>query len=374
MLTLLKFSALALTAAGATTVAVVVAQAAPASTAQAVVTKVVDGDTIDVTVDGRGERVRMLNIDTPEITGPEVQCLGPEAAAHLAELLPVGTPVVLEFDEERTDGYDRTLAGVRTRDGALVNAEMARAGLAVPLVVGDNDRFLPPVQQARDEAAAQGRGLFSPEITCTVPAQVATVTAAAEQAPAAAAQPPGASSAELATSASLAVAAVTTARALEDALVRDAMGLAWAVFTPDERDRLLQDVRDAAGRAEREAGALREAEAAATAQEAEAARVEEQRRAEEQRRTEERQAEERRAEEQRQAREAAERREAREAAARQEAREAAERQAREAQSQSRSGGDGEARPSAPDAGGSGAPSGYTGPRCYAPGGKTWKPC
>jgi hypothetical protein len=47
--------------------------------------------------------------------------------------------------------------------------------------------------------------------------------------------------------ASLAAAALTTARTLEDALVRDAMGLAWAVFTADERNPLLQDVRDAAG-------------------------------------------------------------------------------------------------------------------------------
>ncbi|MEV1292545.1 hypothetical protein [Pseudonocardia sp. NPDC049635] len=31
-------------------------------------------------------------------------------------------------------------------------------------------------------------------------------------------------------------------------------------------------------------------------------------------------------------------------------------------------------PDTRDSGGSGGPPGYTGPRCYAPGGQTWKPC
>jgi micrococcal nuclease len=41
----------------------------------------VDGDTIDVERSGRTERIRLLNIDTPETVDPAqpVQCLGPEA-------------------------------------------------------------------------------------------------------------------------------------------------------------------------------------------------------------------------------------------------------------------------------------------------------
>lgn len=79
----------------------------------AVVTNVVDGDTIDVQYDGQEQRVRLLNIDTPETVDPDVEpeCLGPEATAFLESMLPTGTEVRLEADEEVTDRYGRYLAG-----------------------------------------------------------------------------------------------------------------------------------------------------------------------------------------------------------------------------------------------------------------------
>ena len=129
---------------------------------QGVVERVVDGDTVDVSVGGTITRIRLLNIDTPETVDPDqpVQCLGPEATEFLKSVLPAGTAVGLEYDEERIDQYDRTLAGVFTADGKLVNAEIARQGLAEAVIVGDNDRFYPPVEQARDEAMSAGRGLY----------------------------------------------------------------------------------------------------------------------------------------------------------------------------------------------------------------------
>jgi micrococcal nuclease len=268
----------------------------------------------------------------------------------------VGTPVTLEYDVERTDGYDRTLAGVHTADGVLINAEMARAGLAVPVVIGENDRFYPPVLEARDEAAAQHRGLFSTDVTCTLPAQVAAVSAAVAEGPTAAAQATGASIAELESSATAAAVALAAARALEDAFVRNPVGHVWEAFTSDERSRLLQDVRSSRATAERESAAL--GDAAAKAREEAARLAEEQRQA-------------RAAEEQRQARAAEEQRQAEE---RQQAREAERQREREAQRER----DAAARRQAPaepesSAGGNPYP-GYTGPRCYAPGGKTWKPC
>ncbi|MFM7045831.1 MAG: thermonuclease family protein, partial [Ilumatobacteraceae bacterium] len=55
----------------------------------ALVVGVVDGDTIDVDVDGRRERVRLIGIDTPETLKPDtpVECYGPEATARAADLL-----------------------------------------------------------------------------------------------------------------------------------------------------------------------------------------------------------------------------------------------------------------------------------------------
>lgn len=163
---------------------------AAASTGEAVVTGLVDGDTLDVRIDGRVERIRLLNIDTPETVDPDrpVQCLGPEASAFLAARLPVGTPVRLEYDVERTDRYGRTLAAVRTTDGGLVNADIARAGLGTALVVGPNRRFFDPVYAAQQEAAAGRRGRFSPGLACGVLRPAVAVTTA--PAPPATAVPP----------------------------------------------------------------------------------------------------------------------------------------------------------------------------------------
>ncbi|EYT53922.1 MULTISPECIES: thermonuclease family protein [Kocuria] len=154
---------------------------------RAVVERVIDGDTVDVRRDGEVVRVRLLNIDTPETKDPNevVECLGPEATALLEELLPPGTVVGLEYDQERTDRYDRTLAGVFLEDGTLVNAEIARQGLGTPLYIAPNGRFLPPVEEAFAEAEQQQAGLLDPTHGCTIPAQVQQATSAlADAAPA----------------------------------------------------------------------------------------------------------------------------------------------------------------------------------------------
>lgn len=141
---------------------------------QATVLRVIDGDTVDVDLQGERTRVRLLNVDTPETKHPNkmVECLGPEATAFLEDLLPEGTVVGLEYDHERTDKYGRTLAGVYLADDRLVNAEIAREGLGVPVFIAPNRRFLPPVQEAFDEAQDNERGLLDPDQSCTIPAQV----------------------------------------------------------------------------------------------------------------------------------------------------------------------------------------------------------
>ncbi len=116
--------------------------AANRTDATATVTKVVDGDTIDVRYGGEEHRVRLLNIDTPESVDPNspVECLGPEASDWLEQRLPVGTQVRLEHDQERLDKYDRELAAVFVGDD-LINAEIARAGLGVAMSVAPNVKF-----------------------------------------------------------------------------------------------------------------------------------------------------------------------------------------------------------------------------------------
>ncbi len=150
---------------------------------EAVITRVIDGDTVDVRMFGETQRVRLLNINSPEdnhATGV-AECMGAEATAALAKLLPEGSTVTLRYDSERYDRYDRLLAGVFL-DHTLINAEMAREGLAAPMVVGDNTRFIGDVQAAHAEAQSAKAGVFGTTLPCTLGATVAAYRTQADAA------------------------------------------------------------------------------------------------------------------------------------------------------------------------------------------------
>lgn len=125
-----------------------------------VVTRLVDGDTVEVD----GVRVRLIGVDTPESKRPgsPVECFALQAAAHTAELLPVGTRVRLALDVEPTDRYGRTLAYVfREADGLFVNAALVRDGFANVLTVPPNVRYAGDFVALQREARDAGRGLWS---------------------------------------------------------------------------------------------------------------------------------------------------------------------------------------------------------------------
>ena len=165
------------------------APAAPADVEGDVVTveSISDGDTLRVTLGEVSTRVRLLNIDTPETRHPSkpVECMGPEATAALKSMISPGDTVVLRYDRRLYDRYDRLLAGVYA-DGVLVNAEMARLGYGEPAVFDGNDRFLPEVEAAWEQARANGVGRFSGECgTAAEPIPEAAPAPAPEAAPAA---------------------------------------------------------------------------------------------------------------------------------------------------------------------------------------------
>lgn len=90
--------------------------------------RVVDGDTIEVMVDGRQEKVRILGIDTPE-RGERFY----EKARLNLESLCAGRQVSLQPEDGRElkrDKYGRLLAYVHAGDGIDVGAEQLKAGLA----------------------------------------------------------------------------------------------------------------------------------------------------------------------------------------------------------------------------------------------------
>ena len=124
------------------------------------VVRVVDGDTIVASVDGRDQYVRYIGVDTPETVKPDtpVQCFGPRASEENHRLVE-GRTVRLTFDREPRDDYGRLLAYVHT-GGRFVNAELVRGGYARTLTIAPNTSHAAELQRLATRAATAGRGLW----------------------------------------------------------------------------------------------------------------------------------------------------------------------------------------------------------------------
>lgn len=128
----------------------------------ATVTRVVDGDTIEISpaIDGI-EDVRLIGVDTPETKKPncQIQPYGPEASAFTTAELQ-GQTVELEFDVEKTDRYDRLLAYVYPSEGTMFNETLLREGYAWVSTFPPNTRYVERFEAAEAEARAAGRGIW----------------------------------------------------------------------------------------------------------------------------------------------------------------------------------------------------------------------
>ena len=129
----------------------------------AVVDRVVDGDTIVVEIAGNRERVRLLGIDTPESVAenrPD-QCYGVESSDYLKSVLPEGTEVTLIRDVESRDQFDRLLAYVvRSSDQLFVNLDLLERGYAGVLIYEPNSFYRDLFEDAEDTAFRNDIGLW----------------------------------------------------------------------------------------------------------------------------------------------------------------------------------------------------------------------
>ena len=132
------------------------------------VTSVTDGDTVRVTIEGKSTRVRLIGIDTPEVSDPRktVQCFGLEASRRATELMDE-TQVWLEYDpsQSRRDRYGRTLAYVWQSEGVLVNEKMVAEGFAHEYTYETPYKYQDRFREAEQAARTAERGLWSPA-TC----------------------------------------------------------------------------------------------------------------------------------------------------------------------------------------------------------------
>ncbi len=108
----------------------------------AIVEKVVDGDTFHIKYKNKKYKVRMLDIDTPESvkSGVDVQPYAIEASDFTKATLK-DKNVKLIFEKDTTDTYGRLLAHVILEDGTYYNAIMVLKGYAVSVFYNPNTLF-----------------------------------------------------------------------------------------------------------------------------------------------------------------------------------------------------------------------------------------
>ncbi len=148
----------------------------PASLLSGFVTRVVDGDTVNVHLkSGLSDRVRLLGIDSPEVhessklnrdslqsgkSKAAIQALGRLAWDFTRSRLN-GRDVWLELDVQARDIYSRLLAYVWLADRTVFNMVILREGYAQILTIPPNLKYVDLFLACQREAREQGRGLWS---------------------------------------------------------------------------------------------------------------------------------------------------------------------------------------------------------------------
>ena len=151
---------------------------------RATVIKVVDGDTLDVLVDGRKRRIRLIGVDTSELhesdklirdakrsscTEADLQELGAQATQFVLRLLSPGDSVRLEYSRRRYDDHQRILAFVWLSDGRLLNELLLCEGYAqARLHYVFRSDYRVRFQQCGQQARAASKGLWSAGCWTTV--------------------------------------------------------------------------------------------------------------------------------------------------------------------------------------------------------------
>jgi micrococcal nuclease len=124
------------------------------------VERVVDGDTFEVKLNGKKEKVRLIGVDTPETVKPNtpVMYYGKEASDYTKKRLQ-GRTIELEWDVDRTDRYDRLLAYVWI-GGELFNRTLVQEGYARIATYPPDVKYVDLFTKDQQQARSQGKGLW----------------------------------------------------------------------------------------------------------------------------------------------------------------------------------------------------------------------
>ena len=133
------------------------------------VTRIIDGDAIQVLYGGVEKRVRLIGIDAPEsridrkalkdanMSEYDIEAIvemGAKAKAYVNGLIKRGDFVTIEFDVREMDRYGRLLCYVYLSNGKMLNEEIVKAGYAnvktIPPNVKYKDTFLKAFNYAEE--------------------------------------------------------------------------------------------------------------------------------------------------------------------------------------------------------------------------------
>jgi micrococcal nuclease len=128
------------------------------------VVKVVDGDTIDVSINGVREKIRIIGLNTPETVDPRkgVECFGREASNFAKQTLS-GKTVYLEADptQAERDKYNRLLRFVFV-DGTLdFSLFMIQEGYGYEYTYDLPYKYQAAYKKAQEEAKNNKKGLWA---------------------------------------------------------------------------------------------------------------------------------------------------------------------------------------------------------------------
>ena len=136
------------------------------------VKRVIDGDTLVITINNQDRRVRLLGVDTPETVHPKkgVQPYGKEASNFTKQSL-TGKRVWLEYDSSPLDRYERHLAYLwlerpdKINESSIrrdmFNARLLLDGYARVMIIKPNKRYEDLFKKFQSEAQNSRRGLWA---------------------------------------------------------------------------------------------------------------------------------------------------------------------------------------------------------------------
>ena len=140
-----------------------VAGPAPTSTAPrrlvASVTSVIDGNTIEVEIDGQLQQIRLLTIEAPDPSAND--CFSNAATALVFAVAPPGTPLLLERDTSDANETGSLLRYVYLPNGSMLNEQLLRGGFARFAPVEPDTKYLERLRAAEQEAQDRSAGLWA---------------------------------------------------------------------------------------------------------------------------------------------------------------------------------------------------------------------